>query len=207
MRIVALALFLAAFMHAADYPKALLKDPCAATHPCDAQVWLHSMPTTPPSRSRTIRTAPSTQRPSSRLTEAYRLRSTGTRQAGTVSHRCTSFFVDWSGKEVRRFNEVPIRISTLAPMGGRVDRQFSNRRCMRIQSVAGILHGSGCGIWKGSNGRLTAASSLLSLMYTTSIGAVRERTTRSVKTTTTASFSQSFLGQAAPGLSNHGADC
>jgi len=40
MRIAALALFLAAFVHAADDPKALLKDPCADTHPCDAQIWL-----------------------------------------------------------------------------------------------------------------------------------------------------------------------
>jgi hypothetical protein len=40
MRIAAAGLFLAAFAHAADYPKALLKDPCAAVHPCDAQVWL-----------------------------------------------------------------------------------------------------------------------------------------------------------------------
>jgi len=109
MRIVALALFLAAFVHAADYPKALLKDPCAATHPCDAQIWLQLDADHPAFQAthdpHGAEHAAPVISPDGKLI-AYGLQELVGPGRLSPLH---IVFVDWSGKEVRRFNEVPIR--------------------------------------------------------------------------------------------------
>jgi hypothetical protein len=109
MRIAAAALLLTAFARAADYPKALLKDPCAAAHPCDAQVWLqldadhpafqathdphgaeHAAPVISPDGKTIVYGVMELVAPE-RLSPLHIV------------------FLDWSGSEVRRFNDVPIR--------------------------------------------------------------------------------------------------
>jgi hypothetical protein len=109
MRIAALALFLAAFVDAADYPKAFLKDPCAATHPCDSQIWLQLDADHPAFQAthdpHGAEHAAPVISPDGKVI-AYGLQELVGPGRLSPLH---IVFVDWSGKEVRRFNEVPIR--------------------------------------------------------------------------------------------------
>jgi len=107
MRIAAIALLLAAFAHAADYPKAVLKDPCAATHPCDGQIWLqldaghpafqatndphgaeHAAPVISPDGKMIVYGVMEVVAPE-RLSPLHLV------------------FLDWSGRELRRIDTVP----------------------------------------------------------------------------------------------------
>lgn len=109
MRIAAAALLLTAFAHAADYPKALLKDPCAAVHPCDAQVWLQPDADHPAFQAthdpKGAEHAAPVISPDGK-TIAYGVMELVAPQRLSPLH---IIFLDWAGNEVRRFNEVPIR--------------------------------------------------------------------------------------------------
>lgn len=107
MRIAAAALLLTAFAHAADYPKALLKDPCATTHPCDAQVWLQIDADHPAFQAthdpKGAEHAPPVISPDGK-TIAYGVMELVGQERLSPLH---IVFLDWSGREVRRFDRVP----------------------------------------------------------------------------------------------------
>jgi hypothetical protein len=107
MRIAALILVLAALAHAAEYPKAFLKDPCAAAHPCDAQIWFqldadhqafqathdphgaeHAAPVISPDGKTIVYGVMEIVAPE-RLSPLHLV------------------FLDWSGRELRRIDKVP----------------------------------------------------------------------------------------------------
>lgn len=108
MRNVVVALLLTAFAHAADYPKALLKDPCAAVHPCDAQVWLQLDADHPAFQA--THDPGGAEHAAPVISPDGKTIVYGVREL--VAERPSPLhivFLDWSGSEVRRFNEVPIR--------------------------------------------------------------------------------------------------
>ncbi len=96
-------------MHARDYPQAVLKDPCATTHPCDAQIWLQLDGDRPAFQAthdpHGAEHAGPVISPDGKLI-AYGLQELAGPERLSPMH---VVFIDWSGKEVRRFNEVPIR--------------------------------------------------------------------------------------------------
>jgi hypothetical protein len=109
MRIAAFALLLTAFTHAADYPKAFLKDPCAAAQPCDGQIWLQLDADRPAFQAThdprgADHSAPVIS-PDGKLV-VFGLREPVAPDGLSPLHIVV---IDWSGKEVRRFSEVPIK--------------------------------------------------------------------------------------------------
>jgi hypothetical protein len=106
MKTVVIA-FLVAFAHAAEYPKAVLKDNCAATHPCDAQIWLQLDADHPAFQAThnprgTDLAAPAIS-PDGR-TIVYGLRKLIDPDHLSPLH---IVFLDWSGQELRRIDKVP----------------------------------------------------------------------------------------------------
>ena len=109
MRIAAAVLILTAVTHAADYPRALVKDPCADAHPCDAQVWLQPDADHPAFQA--------THDPKGAEHASPVISPDGTTIAYGVMELVAPqhlsplhiVFLNWAGNEVRRFNEVPIR--------------------------------------------------------------------------------------------------
>jgi len=118
MRIVAAALFLATCVQAADYPKAVIKDPCAATHPCDAQIWLQLDADHPAFQA--THDPHGAEHAEPVISPDRKLIAYGLRELvgpGRLSPLHT-VFIDWSGKEIRRFEEVPIRDLDTCGYGG-----------------------------------------------------------------------------------------
>jgi hypothetical protein len=107
MRIVAVALFLAAFTHAADYPKAFLKDPCAAVHPCDAQIWLQLDADHPDFQAthdpRGAEHAAPVISPDGKTIVYGVVELVGQERLPPLQ----IVFLDWSGRELRRIDKVP----------------------------------------------------------------------------------------------------
>jgi hypothetical protein len=108
MRIAALALLLAAFAHAADYPKAFLKDPCRDVHPCDAQIWLQLDAGRPAFQATHSPRGAEHETPvmsPDGKTIAYGVRELVAAQQLSPLH---IVFLDWTGQELRRIDQVPI---------------------------------------------------------------------------------------------------
>jgi len=108
MRIAAIALLTTAFAHAADYPKAVLQDPCADAHPCDGQIWLQLSADHPAFQAThdprgAEHSAPDIS-PDGKLV-TFGLREPVGPESLSPLHIVV---IDWSGNQVRRFNEVPM---------------------------------------------------------------------------------------------------
>jgi len=106
MRLAAITLFLAAFAHAAEYPKVVVKDPCAVSQPCDAQIWVQldadhaAVQATHNPRGASL-TAPVVS-PDGK-TIVYGVRELVAPERLSPLH---IVFLDWSGRELRRFDTV-----------------------------------------------------------------------------------------------------
>jgi hypothetical protein len=107
MRIAAVSLLLAALAHSADFPKALLKDPCATAHPCDAQIWLQLDANHPPFQA--THDAHGAEHAAPVISPDGKTIVYGVMEPVTPEHLSPLHivFLDWSGRELRRIDKVP----------------------------------------------------------------------------------------------------
>jgi hypothetical protein len=108
MRAALTVLFLPLLAAAADYPKAFLKDPCAREHPCDQQVWLQLDADHPALQATHDPEGAYHAEPAvapDGTTIVYGVRVPTDQQHLSPLHLV---FIDWSGREFRRFEGIPM---------------------------------------------------------------------------------------------------